>query len=76
MRRGKRIRRLSLLIALAIWVSLLAGCGTSGAAKEESETITVYMWSNALYEKYAPYVQAQVPDVNIQFVVGNSDLDI
>ena len=75
MRRGKRIRWLSLLIALAILVSLLAGCGTSGAAKEESETITVYMWSNALYEKYAPYVQAQVPDVNIQFVVGNNDLD-
>ena len=29
----------------------------------------------ALYEKYAPYVQAQLPDVNIEFIVGNNDLD-
>lgn len=28
-----------------------------------------------MYEKYAPYIQSQLPDVNIQFVVGNNDLD-
>ena len=25
--------------------------------------------------KYAPYVQAQLPDVDVEFVVGNNDLD-
>ena len=28
-----------------------------------------------MYEEYAPYIQSQLPDVNIQFVVGNNDLD-
>lgn len=28
-----------------------------------------------MYEKYAPYIHSQLPDVNIQFVVGNNDLD-
>ena len=31
--------------------------------KEEAETITVYLWSTNLYEKYAPYIQEQLPDI-------------
>ena len=27
------------------------------------------------YEKYAPYIQEQLPDINVEFVVGNNDLD-
>ena len=45
------------------------------AEKEDEETITVYLWSTKLYEKYAPYIQEQLPDINIEFVVGNNDLD-
>ena len=35
----------------------------------------MYLWSTSLYENYAPYVQSQLPDVNIEFIVGNNDLD-
>ena len=35
----------------------------------------MYLWSTALYNSYAPYIQEQLPDVNIEFVVGNNDLD-
>ena len=45
------------------------------AEKEDAETITVYLWSTKLYEKYAPYIQEQLPDINVEFVVGNNDLD-
>ena len=65
---------LSLLLASAMAVSMMAGCGAD-PAKEEAETITVYLWSAKLYESYAPYIQAELPDVNIEFVVGNNDLD-
>ena len=58
---------------------LLTGCAGKSAeavqAQEDADTIQVYLWSNSLYEKYAPYVQAQLPDVNIEFIVGNNDLD-
>ena len=72
-------RLISLLAALVMAVSLLTGCGTKTAEQvqqqEDAQTIQVYLWSNSLYEIYAPYVQSQLPDVNIEFIVGNNDLD-
>ena len=76
----KTLRRLvSVLAALVMAVSLLAGCGTKTAEQvqeqEDAQTIQVYLWSTSLYETYAPYVQSQLPDVSIEFIVGNNDLD-
>ncbi len=56
-------------------ISFFSGCGGKSAEKEDAETITVYLWSTNLYEKYAPYIQEQLPDINVEFVVGNNDLD-
>ena len=67
------------LMALVMAVSLLTGCGTKTAKnvekQEDAQTIQVYLWSTSLYETYAPYIQSQLPDVNIEFIVGNNDLD-
>lgn len=76
----RTLRRLfSVLMALVMAVSLLAGCGTKTAEnvekQEDAQTIQVYLWSTSLYENYAPYIQSQLPDVNIEFIVGNNDLD-
>lgn len=67
-------RLLSMLLAVLMVVTLFSGCGTT-KEKEEAETITVYLWSSVLYNSYAPYIQSQIPDVNIQFIVGQNDLD-
>jgi len=69
---------LSALFVMAAVILLLAGCAGNSVEKEEkedAETITVYLWSTNLYEKYAPYIQEQLPDINVEFVVGNNDLD-
>ena len=63
------------LLVMVTVISLLSGCGGNRAEKEDAETITVYLWSTNLYEKYASYIQKQLPDINIEFVVGNNDLD-
>ena len=72
-------RLISAFAALVMAVSLLTGCGTKSAEQQEkqedAQTIQVYLWSTNLYETYAPYVQSQLPDVNIEFIVGNNDLD-
>ena len=72
-------RLFSVLVALVMAVSLLTGCGTKTAEnvekQEDAQTIQVYLWSTSLYENYAPYIQSQLPDVNIEFIVGNNDLD-
>lgn len=71
----KNVKRLvSVIVTVAMTLSLLSGCGANDA-KEDVDTISVYLWSTALYESYAPYIQSKLPDVNIEFVVGNNDLD-
>ena len=72
-------RLFSVLMALVMAVSLLTGCEKKTAKnvekQEDAQTIQVYLWSTSLYETYAPYIQSQLPDVNIEFIVGNNDLD-
>ena len=76
----RTLRRLiSAFAALVIGLSVRTGCGTKTAEnvekQEDAQTIQVYLWSTSLYENYAPYIQSQLPDVNIEFIVGNNDLD-
>ena len=75
MKKKKWNRVLPWFLVLVTVISLLSGCGGKSAEKEDAETITVYLWSTSLYEKYAPYVQEQLPDINVEFVVGNNNLD-
>ena len=75
MKKRKWNRVISVLLVMVTVISLMSGCGKKSAKNEEKDTITVYLWSTKLYEKYAPYIQKQLPDINIEFVVGNNDLD-
>ena len=75
MKKKKWSRVLAVLLAMVTAVSLLSACGGKSVEKEDAETITVYLWSTSLYEKYAPYIQEQLPDIDVEFVVGNNDLD-
>ena len=72
-------RLVSALLALVVGISLLTGCGTKSPEQvekqEDAQTIQVYLWTNSLYGTYAPYIQSQLPDVNVEFIVGNNDLD-
>ena len=75
MKKKKWNRVLAVLLMMVMSISLLSGCGAKSTEKEDAETITVYLWTTKLYEKYAPYIQEQLPDINVEFVVGNNDLD-
>ena len=51
-------RIISVLAALVMGLSLLTGCGTKSAEQlqqqENAQTVQVYLWTNSLYETYAP----------------------
>ena len=69
---------MAVLLAMVTAVSLLSACGGKGAKKEDTETITVYLWSTSLYEKYAPYIrqcilQSQTEKIK-QFAMKNYDV--
>ena len=59
-------RVLPVLLVMVTAISLLSGCSGKSEEKEDAETITVYLWSTNLYEKYAPYIQEQLPDINVE----------
>ena len=63
MKKKKRHRVLPVFLVMVTVISLLSGCGGKSAEKEDADTITVYLWSTNLYEKYAPYIQEQLPDI-------------
>lgn len=73
----KRIGITLLLSALSAF--LMTGCGKPDTAKqqaaEDANTIRVYLWTKNLLDEYAPYVQSQLPDTNLEFIVGNNNLD-
>ncbi len=54
----------------------LSGCGGKRAEKKKMQKLSRCTYGvQSLYEKYAPYIQEQLPDINVEFVVGNNDLD-
>lgn len=69
--------RVKKIIVCVVIICLLAavGIGVALGFGKEKEKITVYLWSTTLMEKYAPYIQSQVPEADIVFVVGNNDLN-
>ncbi|MGN0426483.1 MAG: extracellular solute-binding protein [Agathobacter sp.] len=69
---GKRL--MVAIMTMVMTIMLLSGC-VATEKKEDADTITVYLWSVKLYESFVPYIQSQLPDINIEFVVGNNDLD-
>ena len=64
----------SVIIAGVLTATLFSGCNAV-TENEDKDNISVYLWSTVLYDNFAPYIQSKLPDVNIQFVVGNNDLD-
>lgn len=62
-----------LFFTLVLLMLLVSACG--GDKAKQQKPITVYLWSVELLREYAPYIQAQLPDLDIHFVVGNNDLN-
>lgn len=64
---------LVILLAMSMLTGLI-GCG-SGVKKPDGNTITVYLSDVSYLAKYAPYIQAQLPDMDIRFIVGRSTVE-
>ena len=68
MKKKKWNRLVSVLLVMVTVMSLLSGCGRKSTEKEDAETITVYLWTTKLYEKYAPYIDRKSTRLNSSHV--------
>ena len=65
------------MMAVLVGAAVLFGCGEpSGAASKEEDPLTVYLWENTLIQNLVPYIHEQLPDQDIEFIVGNNDTDL
>lgn len=64
----------SMLCILVIMALLVAACA-SKETKPQQRPITVSLYTVEMLRDYAPFIQAKLPDVELQFVVGNNDLE-
>ena len=74
MNTGNLKKRTIAALLIAVMVMGLAGCGSKDKASGKKH-FSVYLWSPSLIADYAPYIQSQLPDLELEFVVGNNDLD-
>lgn len=56
---------------------LLSGCGTpESTVGENADHLTVYVWNNEMMKDVVPYIEGQIPDQEIEFIVGNNNVDL
>lgn len=65
------------MACILIAIVLLSGCGKKQEKREETDDhLTVYMWDNKMIKDVVPYIKAQLPDQDIEFIVGNNNVDL
>lgn len=64
------------MTAVLVGAAVLFGCGESSGAVSKEEPLTVYLWENSLIKNLVPYIHEQLPDQDIEFIVGNNDTDL
>lgn len=70
-------RLLAVLAAAACAASIFAGCTAqeTQTAADDSH-ISVYLWQSPLVKNLVPYLKEQLPDQDIEYIVGNNNLDL
>lgn len=61
------------MMAVLVGAAVLFGCGEPSGAVSKEEPLTVYLWENSLIKNLVPYIHEQLPDQDIEFIVGNND---
>lgn len=70
-----KARKVILLLCALLAVTSLFAFSSCSKPESEKEHVTVYLWSVDLLDSFAPYVSEQLPDIEIEWIAGNNDLD-
>ena len=70
----KKFAKLMLMLMLGLLAVGLTGCGSEGD-KQADNHLTVALWEYRLIGEYSDYIQSQVPEADIEWMVGKNDLD-
>lgn len=71
----KRKKLISLLLILAMAVTMLSGCGAKIGNNNKKEKITIALWGTQLLENYAQYLCDTFPEVDFEFTLATNSTD-
>lgn len=72
------MKKINLIIVCILIVTLLVtSCTPSNQkAEQKKDHLTVYLWDNNMIKDIVPYIKEQLPDQEIEFIVGNNNVDL
>ena len=70
-------KRKILIACILITIVMLSGCGQKKEKGQKTDDhLTVYIWDNKMLKDVVPYIKAKLPDQDIEFIVGNNNVDL
>lgn len=72
--KGKTLKGIILILTMLALTSCTHPLKTDESGNQ-ADKLSIYLWNVNLMDEYAPYIQSQFPDEEIEFVAGNNDLD-
>lgn len=70
-------KRKLMMVCILIMTLLLTSCTPSQQKeKDKKDHLTVYLWDNNMIKNIVPYIKEQLPDQEIEFIVGNNNVDL
>ena len=76
----KKKRWISLVLAITMAVTMLAGCGNlkdiAGNGGEDGKiSITMYMWDRSMFKEFTPWLEQKFPDINFTFIQSYNTIE-
>lgn len=70
-------KRYLLVTCILIMILSLSGCESQKRKSDKKDDhLTVYVWDNNMIKDVVPYIREQIPDKDIEFIVGNNNVDL
>lgn len=76
----KKKRLISLLLAVVVAATMLAGCGSqqntaSQPVKDDRISISMYMWDRSMFKELSPWLEEKFPDIDFTFIQSYNTME-
>ena len=76
----KKKRLISLLLVIAMVMTLFTGCGSlkemiGQMGKDDKISISMYMWDRSMFKEFTPWLEQKFPDIEFTFIQSYNTIE-
>ena len=76
----KKKRLISLLLVIAMVMTLFTGCGSlkemiGQMGKDDKISISMYMWDRSMFKEFTPWLEQKFPDIEFTFIQSYNTME-